>query len=56
VISTTPDGRGPRTSSNARPTKRRFGPTPRVMVKKIQEDWDMAIDGRETFLYMFKMP
>jgi len=48
------DGRGPRTSSNASPTKRRFGPTTRVMAKKIQEDWDMATDGRETSQYMFK--
>jgi len=24
------------------------------MVKEIQEDWDAAIDGRETFLYMFE--
>jgi len=26
------------------------------MAKKLQEDWDIATDGRETFLYMFKMP
>jgi len=24
------------------------------MTKKIQEDWDVATDGRETFLYMFQ--
>jgi len=24
------------------------------MVKEIQEDWDVATDGRETFLYMFE--
>jgi len=24
------------------------------MVKGIQEDWDAATDGRETFLYMFE--
>jgi len=36
--------------------KGRFGPTTRVMAKRIQEDWNDAIDGRETFLYMFKMP
>jgi len=24
------------------------------MARKIQEDWDSATDGRETFLYMFK--
>ena len=44
------DGRGPSTS----PTTRRLGPTTRAMAKKIQEDWDAATDGRETFLYMFQ--
>jgi len=44
------DGRGSSTS----PTTRRSGPTTRFMAKKIQEDWDPATDGRETFLYMFK--
>jgi len=29
------DGRGPRTSTNASPTKRRFGPTTRAMAKNI---------------------
>jgi len=48
------DGRGPRTSAS--PTKRRAGPITKVMVKKDQEDWNTATDGRETFLYMFKMP
>jgi len=24
------------------------------MVKEIQEDWDAATDGRETFLYIFE--
>jgi len=42
------DGRGP--------TKRRFGPTTRAMAKKIQQDANTSTDGRETFLYMFKMP
>ena len=50
------DGRGPRTSPNARPTKRRSGPTTRAKAKKIQEDWNTATDDRETFLYMFKIP
>jgi len=48
------DGRGPRRSSNASPTKRRFGPTIKAMAKKIQKDWDMATEGRETSQYMFK--
>jgi len=50
------DGRGPRTSPSASPKKRRFGPTTRAMAKKNQEDWNTATDGKETFLYMFKMP
>jgi len=50
------DGRGPRTSPSASPTKKRSGPTTRAMAKKNQENWNTAIDGRETFLYMFKMP
>ena len=44
------DGRGPSTS----PTTRRSRPTTRAIANKIQEDWDAATDGRETFLYMFK--
>ena len=28
--------------------------TTRSMERTIQEDWDSATDGRETFLYMFK--
>jgi len=32
------DGRGPRTSPNASPTKRRSGPTTIAMPKKNQED------------------
>jgi len=50
------DGRGPSINSNASPPKCRIGPTTRVMTKKLQEDWNNAIDGRETFLYMFKTP
>jgi len=50
------DGRDPSTSPHASPQKGRFGPTTRAMAKKIQEDWIAATDGRETFLYMLKMP
>jgi len=32
------------------------GPTSRSMTKRIQEDWDSATNGKETFLYMFKDP
>jgi len=50
------DERGSSTSPHASPPNGRFGPTTRAMAKRIQEDWNVAIDGRETFLYMFKMP
>jgi len=29
------------------------GPTTRVMVRRIKEDWDSATNGRDTLLYMF---
>jgi len=48
------DGRGPSTSPHANPPKGRFGPTTRVTTKRIQEDWDMATNGRETSQYMIK--
>jgi len=38
VGSTLFEGRGPRTSPNGSPTKRRYGPTTRAMAKKNQED------------------
>ena len=41
------DGRGPSSGPSS-------SPTTRSMAKRIQEDWDSATDGRETFLYMFK--
>jgi len=41
------DGRGPSSGPSS-------SPTTRSMEKRIQEDWDSATDGRETFLYMFK--
>jgi len=50
------DGKDPSTSPNASPPKSIFGPTTKVMAKKIQEDWNVATGGKETFLYMFKMP
>ena len=41
------DGRGPSSGPSS-------GPTTRSMAKRIQEDWDSATDGRETFIYMFE--
>jgi len=47
LTATGADGRRPSSGPNS-------GPTTRSMARKIQEDWDSATDGRETFLYMFK--
>jgi len=32
----------------------RLGPTTRSMTKRLNEDWEKATDGRETYLYMFQ--
>ena len=32
----------------------RLGPTTRSMTKRVDEDWNKATDGRETYLYMFQ--
>jgi len=47
VASTKYYGRRPSSSPSS-------SPTARSMARKIQEDWDFATDGKETFLYMFK--
>jgi len=46
----------PNTSSSfsSSPTHRRSGPTKRAMARRIQENWNTATEGKETFLYMFK--
>ena len=48
------DGRGPSTTSKEGQTQRHIGPTTRAMAKRLDEDWDTATDGRETYLYMFQ--
>jgi len=48
------DGRGSSTTSKEGHTQRHIGPTTRAMTKRLDEDWDTAIDGRETYLYMFQ--
>jgi len=48
------DGRGPSTTSRESKTERHIGPTTRAMAKRLDKDWDTAIDGRETYLYMFQ--
>ena len=40
------DGRGPNLDPGSSPTTRSMG-------KRIQEDWNSATDGTETFLYIF---
>jgi len=48
------DGRGPSTNPKENQTSRHIGPTTRAMAKRLEEDWNTAIDGRETYLYMFQ--
>jgi len=48
------DGRGSRTTSIESPPTCHIGPITRAMTKKLQEDWNTATDGRETYLYMLK--
>jgi len=50
------DGRGPSTNSIESPPTCQIGPLTRAMAKKLQEDWNTATDGRETYLYMVKTP
>jgi len=50
------DGRGPNTSPHASPPKGIFGPPTRVMAKRIQEDWNVATDGRKNLLIHVQMP
>jgi len=48
------DGRGPSTNPKESQTSRHIGPTTRAMTKRLEEDWNTATDGRETYLYMFQ--
>jgi len=48
------DGRGPSTTLNEGQPQGRLGPTTRSMTKRVDEDWNKATDGRETYLYMFQ--
>jgi len=49
------DGRGPSTNSKESQTSRHIRPTTRVMAKRLEEDWNIATDGRETYLNMFQV-
>ena len=48
------DGRGPSTTLKEVHPQRPVGPTTTTMTKRLDEDWDKATDGRETYLYMFQ--
>jgi len=48
------DGRGSSTTSKEGHTQRYIGSTTRTTTKRLDEDWDTATDGRETYLYMFQ--
>jgi len=49
------DGRGPSTNPKESQTSRHIGPTTRTMAKRLEEGWNIATDGRETYLYMFQV-
>ena len=49
------DGRGPSTNPKESQISRHIGPTIRAMAKRLDEDWNTATDGRETYLYMFQV-
>jgi len=49
-----PDGRGPRITTTESQPPCHIGPITRAMARKLEEDWNTAIDGRETYLYMLQ--
>jgi len=48
------DGRGPSTNPKESQTSRHNGPITRAMARRLEEDWNTATDGRETYIYMFQ--
>jgi len=48
------DGRGPNTNPKESQISRHIGPNTRAMAKRLDEDWNTATNGRETYLYMFQ--
>jgi len=48
------DGRGPSTTTIESPPPCHIGPITKAMARKLEEDWNTAIDGRKTYLYMLK--
>ena len=49
------DGRGPSTNPKESQRSRHIGPTTRTIAKRLEEDWNTATDGRETYLHMFQV-
>jgi len=47
-------GGGPSTTLKEGQPQRPLGPTTRAMTKRLDEDWNKATDGRETYLYIFQ--
>jgi len=48
------DGRGPSITTIESQPPCHIGPITRAMARRLEEDWNTATDGRETYLYMFK--
>jgi len=48
------DERGPNTTTTESPPPCHIGPITRTMARKLEEDWNTATNGRETYLYMLK--
>jgi len=48
------DGRGPSTTTIESPPPCHIRPITRAMARKLEEDWNTATDGKETYLYMLK--
>jgi len=48
------DGRGPSTNSKESQTSRHNKSITSTMARRLEEDWNTATDGRETYLYMLQ--
>jgi len=48
------DGRGSSITTTESQPPCHMGPTTRAMARKLEEDWNTATNGRETYLYMLQ--
>jgi len=48
------DGRGPSITTTESQPPSHIGPITRAMARNLEEDWNNATDGRETYLYMLQ--